>query len=439
MIRSCAGEAKHDALDYMNCRVPSSVSTLLRILLVGGLWVSCARGQIAPSDDVLAAHDAAEAPSEKQHVVPTTIHTHTNIRGWSFTSEIDESSIQHGTAVTLSPGHPEIILFFDADPVLPSVEFRYRLLDYDADWTATMGRTAHYRRLSPGSYSFQVQSRLAGQPWPAESSILAIQQRPFFYQTWYSYLLVSLVMIAIAAQLLHQRDQLLKGQIGMVLEERNRIASECHDTLMAGFAAISWQLEATAKLFRDSTDSDSPTAQSFDLARSMVAHCQAEARRIIWDLRNSDTITNTLSHALADAISTHRLRDTIEMALAVHGDEIPISPAAVHHLVCIGQEAVTNAIRHSGASAVQVSLRYGSDSLHLSVRDNGRGFQYSDCAVRTGHFGIAVMEERARKLGAALRMTTSTEHGTEVALTVSFQRIHQPTFQQHHIVPWIGV
>ncbi|GAC1416089.1 MAG: hypothetical protein NVSMB62_05160 [Acidobacteriaceae bacterium] len=375
---------------------------------------------------------------EEQHV-PADIHPRANIRGWSFSSEIDESSIHPGTTVTLSPGHPEIILFFDSYPVLPGTEIRYRLLGYDVDWTVTRGRTAHYRRLAPGTYSFQVQSRMPRQSWPVESSVLAIQQRPFFYQTWYAYLLVSLVMIALAGQLLHQRDQLLKGQIGMVLEERNRIASECHDTLMAGFAAISWQLEATAKLFRDSTDSAGPAAQSFDLARSMVTHCQAEARRIIWDLRNSDAITNTLSHALADAISTHRLRDTIEMALAVQGDEIPISPGAVHHLVCIGQEAVTNAIRHSGASAVEVNLRYGSDSLHLSVRDNGRGFQYSDSAVRTGHFGIAVMEERARKLGATLRMTTSTGHGTEVAITVSFQRIHQPTFQQHHIVPWIGV
>jgi signal transduction histidine kinase len=70
-------------------------------------------------------------------------------------------------------------------------------------------------------------------------AVFPIYQKPFFYQTWYSYLLVGPVILALEAQLLHQRDQLLKGQIGMVLEERNRIASECHDTLMAGFAAIS--------------------------------------------------------------------------------------------------------------------------------------------------------------------------------------------------------
>lgn len=421
----------------MIVRVPVSLRMLALLLLFASSAICCASAQIAPADDPSTAIPHPPA-AEQQAPVPQAASP-AFIRGWSFTSEVDESSIHPGKSIVLDPGQPEIILFFDSAGVRPGTEFRYRLKDYDADWTVTRGRTAHYRRLSPGNYSFEVQSRLPGQGWPAGAGTLVLRQRPFFYQTWYAYLLVTLVGLAIAMQLLHQRDQLLKGQIGIVLEERNRIASECHDTLMAGFAAISWQLEATAKLFRDAGETASPPAQSCDLARSMVAHCQAEARRIIWDLRNADVITDKLSGALADALSAHRLRDSVEMALAVQGEEIAISPGAVHHLVCIGQEAVTNAIRHAGSSSVQVNLRYGSDSLSLSVRDDGRGFHPSDAAARTGHFGIAVMEERARKLGASLRMTSSADHGTEVALTVSFHRIHQPTLQQHYVVPWIGV
>jgi signal transduction histidine kinase len=146
-----------------------------------------------------------------------------------------------------------------------------------------------------------------------------------------------------------------------------------------------------------------------------------------------------LSQALSRAITTHRLRDSIEATLDVHGDEIPIAPGAVHHLVCIGQEAVTNAMRHADASAIQIALRYESDSLSLSIRDNGRGFQTSSTAIRTGHFGIPVMEERARKLGGTLRLNSAEGSGTEVAVTVSFLTINQPTSQQHYVVPWIGV
>lgn len=382
--------------------------------------------------------DPSQAVASPDHVPQN--QPSASILGWSFRSEVDPTDLRHGSEVALDPGHPEIILFFDAaGSGSGKAEFRYRLDDYDSDWTVTQGRLAHYRRLAPGKYRFEVQARAPGQPWATKPAVLAVQQRPFFYQTWYAYLLISLVLLAVAAQLISQRDQLLKGQMGMVLQERNRIASECHDTLMAGFAAISWQLEATARLFRDAGVHAEPASQACELARSMVAHCQAEARRIIWDLRDSDEITNSLSRALTDMTSAYRARETPHTTLDIEGDEIPIAPVAVHHLACIGQEAVTNAFRHAKPSSIHVQLAFESTSLRLSVRDDGRGFHVSDRSLRTGHFGIAVMEERARKLGGSLHLTSSAASGTELVVTVSFHKIHQPVRQQHHIVPWIGV
>jgi signal transduction histidine kinase len=301
-----------------------------------------------------------------------------------------------------------------------------------------MHRMAHYRRISPGNYTFEVQAHTAGQPWPEATSQITVIQKPFFYQTWYFYLLLVLGVVALAGQMLTQRDQLLRGQMGIVLEERNRIASDCHDTLMAGFAAISWQLEATARLFRDDGLQEMPVAKSCELARSMVSHCQAEARRIIWDLRDPDEVTNVLSQALVRSITAHRLRDSIDTSFVVEGDEISIAPGAVHHLVCIGQEAVTNAIRHADATTILVKLHYNSEEVQLTIRDNGHGFQASNAAPRTGHFGIAVMEERARKLGGALRLN-STDGGTEVIVTVNFETINQPVNTQQNVIPWIGV
>lgn len=425
--------------------MPGRLSTLLLF----ALWIACgvpmAGAQIAPDDEdaptVPGTAIAADVKS-RQTTAPAIAVT---IRGWTFGSELDGTRLLRGTEVKLDPGHPEIILFYDTvQPgtqlsALP-LEFRYRLDGYDNGWTVTHERLAHYRRLSPGSYTFQVQARTAGQPWPDAVALLPVQQRPFFYQTWYAYVLVGVVLLGLTLQILQQRDQLLKGQIGMVLQERNRIAGECHDTLMAGFAAISWQLEATARLFREAAlPNDHPASQSCELARSMVAHCQAEARRIIWDLRESDEITNSLSRALLDATSAQRERESPQTTLEVRGTEIPISPGAVHHLVCIGQEAVTNAIRHGRPSRIHIGLHYEEDLLRLTVRDDGRGFHVSDRSVRAGHFGIPVMEERARKLGGTLHLASSGVGGTEVSVTVSFHRIHQPAVQQQHIVKWIGV
>jgi signal transduction histidine kinase len=265
------------------------------------------------------------------------------------------------------------------------------------------------------------------------------RQRPF-YQTWYFYLGLAVGVIALSAYLFRRHIQLMTGRLGIILEERNRIASECHDTLMAGFAAISWQLEATAKLFRDSGADSTPAAKSCELARSMVSHCQAEARRIIWDLRDTDEVTNVLSQALSRTLSSNHIQGAIDTTLDVEGEEVRLAPGCVHHLVCIGQEAVSNAIRHAECSRIVVHLKYDSDSLSLSIRDDGHGFLPSDRSLsRRGHFGIPVMEERARKLGGNFRIQTAAGVGTEVTVRVSFDAMQQPVNQEHHVIRWIGI
>lgn len=97
--------------------------------------------------------------------------------------------------------------------------------------------------------------------------------------------------------------------------------------------------------------------------------------------------------------------------MRVEGCEVPIAPAAVHHLVSIAQEAVVNAIHHCGATRILVSLQHESDSLQLSIRDNGCGFHYDKAHVCPGHLGILVMEERARNLGGPLRVNTALGMG----------------------------
>jgi signal transduction histidine kinase len=364
------------------------------------------------------------------------------IRGWSLGSELAPTAAATGQVIHLNPGTTDVVFFFDAVTVPGTTaqsEFRYRMAGYDGDWIVTRDNIAHYHHLPPGGYSFEVQAHTVGQPWDTAIASLALEQRHFFYQTWYFYTLLALLMAAVAFETLRQRDQLLKGQIAMVLEERNRIARDCHDTLMAGFAAISWQLEATSKLLSEPDDRTRRTLQSCELARKMVTHCQADARRIIWDLRDSDEITNILSQALSRALNINSMRENPEIDFSVEGEEIPIAATAVHHLVCIGQEAVTNAIRHSGCSLVRVRLQYDDECLNLAVRDNGSGFQVPDPGVRNGHFGIPVMQERSRKLGGTFRIQTAPGSGTEINLKVGFRTIHPLSDQQQHVVPWIGV
>ena len=342
-------------------------------------------------DGATQAHGA----TEKLDLSPPTA----TITGWSLSNEDKPSA--GGAHVELTAGQPQTTFFFNAGPSHSSaqVEYRYRLTNYDTDWNVTRTGEARYHRLDFGKYNFEVQARNIGEPWKTPVASLPVYQRPHLYQTWYTYLVLLLLGALLAAHLVRRRVQMMKGRIGIVFEERSRIAAECHDTLMAGFAAISWQLEATAKLFHESGAANTPAAQSFELARSMVSHCQAEARRIIWDLRGTNEVTNLLSQALSSTLAENYIRERVQTKLDVEGTEVPLAPGCVHHLLCIGQEAVSNAMRHGEPTQVSVRLKYETDSLSLTIRDDGRGFHPSEVATsRRGHFGIPVMEERARKL-----------------------------------------
>jgi signal transduction histidine kinase len=270
---------------------------------------------------------------------------------------------------------------------------------------------------------------------------------PAFLQSWWAVVLgclsVGILIGLLARAPQRRRMQQVKGSMGIVLEERNRIAQECHDTLMAGFSAISWQLEATMNLFRDSNEVQSPAAKSCELARSMVLLCQAEARRIIYDLRETEEVTSSLSKALLRMLEENHHSAGSSLHFDMEGEEVSLSPGSVHHLARIAQEAVRNALRHAQARSIYIRLIYEADLLRLLVRDDGRGFQLDEAAARTGHFGIAVMQERARKMGGTLQLHSGSS-GTEVEATVPYDAIYltrntRGDVKEKEVVQWIGL
>ncbi|HET6216553.1 MAG TPA: histidine kinase, partial [Acidobacteriaceae bacterium] len=367
----------------------------------GSLWFATAKGLVH---------------TDPEGVVPEAAHP-AQLTGVL----LGDASVDVSSRLELSPGLEDLVFQFNSQNLAnpAQMEFRYKLDGYDRDWTVTRYRAAHYRKLPPGHYQFLVDARNAGSAWNDKVASIDVHQQPYFYQAWWFYVLLCVMAAVAAVRLFRWRLARAKGELGVVLEERNRIAREWHDTLMAGFAAIAWQMETTARLLGSET---SAAAKACGLARNMVRHCQAEARRILWDLRENEEATGPLSSALSNALTALSAKEGVDMRLQVEGQEVPLGPGSVHHLVCIGQEAVTNALRHALPNMISVHLRYHADWLSLSVKDDGCGFRASDkLAALYGHFGIPVMEERARKLGGNLRVETSTGNGTEILVHVPFR------------------
>jgi signal transduction histidine kinase len=200
-----------------------------------------------------------------------------------------------------------------------------------------------------------------------------------------------------------------------VLEERNRIAREIHDTLAQGFVGVVAQLEAADGLLNDKPESARVhVKRAATLARESVS----EARRSLQALRpQSATDGLGLTCALAQLITRHKKPDGPVLDYSVAGGARRLSQGVEDELLRIAQEALSNALRHADARAVRLVLSYEPQRVRLSVKDDGKGFSPSQETARRG-FGILGMHERAGRIGH-LTIVSEPGHGTEIIVVVS--------------------
>ncbi len=207
-----------------------------------------------------------------------------------------------------------------------------------------------------------------------------------------------------------------KLQRGAVLEERNRIARELHDTLEQDLAGITLHLDLAADCFDGAPEQ---ARHALDMARRVSRRSMVEAHRSVWDLRSHLLEKGTLASALAHAVEPLAGRSSAKVEVQVNGKITRVDPNIEMNVLRIGQEAITNAIKHAGAARIIVALTYGVNSLELSVRDDGCGFDEETAALSSGgHFGLLDMKERAQLAGSKLRIRSQPGRGTSVEVQI---------------------
>jgi two-component system, NarL family, sensor kinase len=217
------------------------------------------------------------------------------------------------------------------------------------------------------------------------------------------------------------------GVRAVAAEERNRLARELHDTLAQGLAALTMQLEVADA--RASATEDAVLVTAITRALAIARSTLDEARRSVLDLREAPLDGRTLVEALrslvADAASGMDGRVAIDLIEA--GDNDPsadrrLSAAAERGLYRIAQQAVDNAVQHSGAHRVVIRLVYGVGDVSLRVEDDGAGFD--PASVPPDRFGLVGMRERAKLLGGTLLVESTPGEGSAIEVRLPRRPSH---------------
>ena len=198
-----------------------------------------------------------------------------------------------------------------------------------------------------------------------------------------------------------------------VIAERNRMARDIHDTLAQGFTGVIVQLEAAADATSKGLmkEADQHLGRAADLARESLK----EARRSVRAIRPLALENKDLCEALDNLIRKMTAGTTLRAKFLLHGQPRPLSAEWEENLLHIGQEVLTNALRHAHATEFHTDLVFGPNEVRLELRDNGRGF---DPGIKNDGFGLIGIKERVEGMGGRITTQSAIDKGTAVLIIV---------------------
>lgn len=237
--------------------------------------------------------------------------------------------------------------------------------------------------------------------------------------TWiFSAILSAIVVLTVA---IYQRGRMRRKRnletqrkaFEAVLAERGRFAREIHDSLAQGLTSVSMRLECVRSQLAEAPEQ---AREHLETARELVRESMREARRTIWNLRPLALGEADLASVL-QKYARELTHDTeISCQQQIEGTPRPLPQEHENALLRIGQESLTNAVRHAGSRRLEVRLRFGDGWVTLVVKDDGCGF---DVADRIGKgYGLTGMRERVDALGGSLSIDSRSDEGTEVSVTL---------------------
>ena len=211
-----------------------------------------------------------------------------------------------------------------------------------------------------------------------------------------------------------------QAQTASLLEERNRIARDLHDTMAQSFTGIYMQLQAAERY----SDSDQSLARAcIDRAQTLAREGLHDARRSVLALASGSQFMDlaAIITSVADLASTGT---PCPCVVRIEGDARSIDAYVGGNIVAICREAIGNAQRYSEATRLLLTIRYLPHEVEVRIIDNGRGFTLPE-SMQSG-FGLAGMVARAQRVGGELRIESAPDQGTTIVLRVPLLSAERP-------------
>jgi signal transduction histidine kinase len=205
----------------------------------------------------------------------------------------------------------------------------------------------------------------------------------------------------------------------VIAAERARFSRELHDSLVQGFSGVVCLLEAAARQFEAAPE---VSKQRLETALDQADQSLREAREMIVSMRIPALENSSLPEALRETTAKIVSGVPVDFQFEIKG-RVHQGPYDVEaNLFLMAREAVTNSLNHAAAKRIRLELCYTPRELHLTIQDDGTGFDPEMAMAKEGHYGFRGMRERARQIGAVLAVDTAPGRGTTIEVAVVWKK-----------------
>ncbi|HRH44247.1 MAG TPA: two-component regulator propeller domain-containing protein [Pyrinomonadaceae bacterium] len=328
--------------------------------------------------------------------------------------------------IELKPGQTNVAIEYTGLSLIKSeqIKFRYKLEGLESNWIeADTKRTVDYSYLPAGTYTFRLIAANANGVWNNEGTAIKIIVRPYFYQTWWFYLLLSLVVALIIGVIYQNRisylrniaetktkfsQQLIESQEA----ERKRIAAELHDGLGQNLVVI----KNRAMLAIKKGDDKERVAKELDNISETVTQALEEVREITNNLRpqllDRIGLTKAINSMLKKVSGVIEIESEIDNIDRVFNE---IGEISIYRII---QESLNNVIKHSGATKVSVKIKRTENNILLIIEDNGKGFDLENVNLNGSGLGLVGLKERSQLLNGELQINSEIRKGTTIEVKI---------------------